>query len=156
MQAQLIPDLAETRIDVEEDSPRGEAEDFFIPEITHDIQQEVRVSHPLEEPRPGHADEALAAPADQDVIVLQPEAPHDVADVAEIDRIFRWRVQPRLIDTEGRFKVVDEEHLAAEPLEAQEILEQHPGVARDLRLLGQRTSDHEGVGHRRSLTSQVL
>ena len=50
MQAQFIPELAETRIDVEEDSPRGEAEDFLIPEIPHDIQQERRVSHPLEEP----------------------------------------------------------------------------------------------------------
>ena len=50
MQAQLIPELAETRIDVEEDSSRGTAEDFLIPEITHDIQQEGRVSHPLEEP----------------------------------------------------------------------------------------------------------
>ena len=51
------------------------------------------------------------------------------------------------VDAHLRLQAVDEQHVPAEPPEAEQVLEEDPGVAAVLRPLGQRAGDDYRLAH---------
>ena len=138
-ETQLAPHLPEARVGVQEHAvPRG-GEQLLVGAEAHHVQQQVCAADPgervptretrvhavVERDRPGEAEPAERAPHVLDEVRLRGGQP------------------------------VDEQHLVAEPAEAEQVLEELPGVARLRGLLGDSAADDDAAGvHRSRQTTQ--
>ena len=132
------PHLGEPGIRVQEYAQRRGREDLLVVEEAHDVQQERRLSHPLDEPGSIDPEYPAVIPVQQRPGIREIELAHDRVQVAEVHRMLHVAEVALPVEAHAGLDAIDERHLPPEALEAPQVLEELPGVAGLVRLLGER------------------
>ena len=129
-ETQLVPHLSEARIGVQKHSVPGRGEQLLVGTEAHDVQDQVCTADPCERVPTSEARVHAVVVRDGPGEVEPAEhAPHVLNEI-------RLRGgQP-----------VDEQHLVAEPTEAEQVLQKLPAVARLRGLLGESAADDDAAG----------
>jgi hypothetical protein len=153
-QPEGVPHLAEARVGVQEDAAARGRQQLVVGQEAHDVEQQVGVRDELQRVATGHA--GVAAVAE----IQRPR----LAEAGGAERIPQPRHARGLRGRAG-VQAVEEEHLVPEPAEAEQVLQELPGMAGGARLLGHgaRHDDAAGVRsraralcpHRRPRTSKI-
>ena len=136
-ESELAPHLAETGIDVEEDALRRCAQQLRIVEVAHDVQEQLGPAKPPDQLAPRASGQRLAPLVEEGEGLAEPERLHHAGEIARA-RVSRAHL---------RCQPVEEEDVEAEPPEAEQVLEEDPGVAAVARPLGNRAGDDDRAAH---------
>jgi hypothetical protein len=129
-ETQRVPHLTEARVGIQKHPVPGCGEELLVRAEAHDVQEQVCAADPGERFRSREARVHAVVVGDRPGEVEPVErAPYVVDEV-------------RL----GGGQPVDEQHLVAEPAEAEQVLEELPGVARLARLLSDCAADDDAAG----------
>jgi hypothetical protein len=85
----------------------------------------------LENRRPGNPDELLTAIDHERTTIFEAELFHDVEEIPNIPRPVSWRRSAVDVDAHGRVQAIEKQHVPAETLEAEQVLQEDPGMATD-------------------------
>ena len=129
VQPKRLPHLAESRVDIEEHTLLGGAQDLLVLDKAHHVHQRLGRSDPFDDLRAAETNCRRAVVAQKRVASVQTEALHDVDEVANVPRSFNRRGRTSLVDRHGGFQSIEKQHVPAKLLEAEEVLEEHPGMA---------------------------
>src|SRR5215211_2627170 len=146
---EVVPDLHQARVDVEEDPQLGRAEDLLVVEVPHHVEQQRGAAGELDEL--GARPAGLLAPAvvEQRPAIAEPEPLHHLGEVAQVRRRAEGRGIAAGVDAHSRLQPIDEAHVPAKALEAEQVLEEDPSVSAVPRPLGQCAGDDDRLAHRR-------
>src|SRR5260370_38435475 len=146
-QAEFLPHLAETRVDIQKRAVRSPIQDLSVSYESHDVQKQGRAGNPFQNLLAWHADRLPFGFAKQRERSSQVELFHDPDEGAQVHGLVNGTALAPSVHAHLRLQSGQKHNIPTELAEPEEVLQKDPRLAAVPGIVAYSAADDAGADH---------